>query len=496
MDFLDPKKKRAHKIRLFIGYGLMAIALGIATTILVFEAYGFDVNRQTGQVIQNGLIFVDSHPEPTAILLNGQPQGQTDKRLVVPAGDYTVKLERAGYRPWERSFTLLGASIERLVYPFLFPTTLSSVEEATYPVAPSFATQSPDRRWVISQQVDAFLSFDVYDTRTQPLVGSVLTIPDTILSPSEAPEGRSLELVEWSTNNRHVLVRHTYDGVYEFILIDREAPAESLNLNRHFNVKLDDVSLRDKSADKLYIYDTNGGVLRQADVSSKEITPVLTDVLAYKTHGDDEILYITDQDAPENEVFVRVKTDDTSYTIRRIPRDDTGYLLDIYRYDSRWYVAVGSKSNQNVYVYRNVFNVLRSATSRLLIPTAIMRLDVPSSFLSVSANSRFVGVQSGSEFNVYDAELDRTFTYTLDLPIPKSTKAEWMDGHRYTVIIDGNLRVFDFDGSNVQELVEVQAVKKPFFDRDYDHMFVFGASETTEDQTALKRIFMRTSRDR
>ncbi len=63
MDFLDPRKKRAYKIRLYIGYFLMAVALSIGTLILLFEAYGYDVNHKTGEVIQNGLVFVDSRPE-------------------------------------------------------------------------------------------------------------------------------------------------------------------------------------------------------------------------------------------------------------------------------------------------------------------------------------------------------------------------------------------------------------------------------------------------
>src|SRR5437868_1052460 len=102
MDFLDPKKKRAHIIRLYVGYFLMAIALGIGTLILMFELFGYDVNHKTGGVIQNGLVFVDAHPESAQIIVNGKPEGQTDARLTLPAGQYSFELKRDGYRNWKR----------------------------------------------------------------------------------------------------------------------------------------------------------------------------------------------------------------------------------------------------------------------------------------------------------------------------------------------------------------------------------------------------------
>src|SRR5690606_24256912 len=139
MDFLNPKKKRAHRIRLFIGYGLMAVAIGIATTILVFEAYGFDLDRKTGTVIQNGLLFIDAHPESADIRLNGESKGQTDARLVIPDGQYTVELNRDGYRGWKRTFRLEGSSIERLVYPFLFPEKLDTEDIQLYSATPAFS---------------------------------------------------------------------------------------------------------------------------------------------------------------------------------------------------------------------------------------------------------------------------------------------------------------------------------------------------------------------
>jgi hypothetical protein len=97
MDFLDPKRRRAHNIRLIVGYVLVAIALALATTILVYQANGFGVKQ--GKVIQNGLIFVSSNPSGATVNLNGQQyKDATNTRIVLQSGTYTMRLNRDGYR--------------------------------------------------------------------------------------------------------------------------------------------------------------------------------------------------------------------------------------------------------------------------------------------------------------------------------------------------------------------------------------------------------------
>src|SRR3989344_9216209 len=132
MDLLDPNKKRAHTIRLFVGYFLVVTAIALASLILLFQSFGYDVDRKTGKVIQNGLIFLSAHPESADVYLNGQRKDKTDLRLAVPAGQYSVELKRDGYRTWKHAVSLEGGGIERLVYPVLFPEKLKTSDVQLY----------------------------------------------------------------------------------------------------------------------------------------------------------------------------------------------------------------------------------------------------------------------------------------------------------------------------------------------------------------------------
>src|SRR3989344_5303068 len=233
MDFLDPVKKKAHRRRLVLGYILVAIAIATTSLILLFQSYGYDLDRKTGTVIQNGLIFVSAQPQSANIYLNGQDKGQTNTRFIIPAGSYSLELKRDKYRSWKRTFSLDGGSIERLVYPLLFPEKLVTADQQLYGSAPAFYTSSPDRHWLVVQQVGYLNQFDVFDTNNPKQSASGITVPLTLFNTVTGTH--SLSLVEWSTDNRHLLVRHDFASGFEFIMIDRETPNASFNINRQLN---------------------------------------------------------------------------------------------------------------------------------------------------------------------------------------------------------------------------------------------------------------------
>lgn len=469
----------------------MAIALSIGTLILLFEAFGYDVNRKTGEVIQNGMVFVDAHPEQAQVYVNGRREGETDTRLVLQAGSYKVELKRDQYRDWTRSFDLEGGVIERLGYAFLFPRQLETKDVQLYGNMPQFATQSPDRKWVVIMQPGSQTNFDVIDLSNRNTPVTSLAIPNTLFT--QTGGNHTFEMAEWSNDNRHVIIKHTYSGGFEFVLLDRETGANSLNLNKHFGVPLTGVSMRDKEFDQLYLYDTNGGVLRFGEVKSKALTLIASRVLAYKSYDSDILLYVTDEAAPEGKVIANIRRGNNTYKIRELPKS-AKYFVDLARYDDQWYTAMGADVEQKVYVYEDVFEDIARESPRVPTPVAVLKVATPE-YLSISANTRFIGLQGGSEFAVYDAEHNRTYRYDTQIKLDPGYKATWMDGHRYAVVSEGKLTVFDYDGINKQTLNNAHPQFLPFFDRDYDILYTLAPSAQVTTRTALTSTNMRIPSD-
>lgn len=483
MDFLDPKKKRANAIRLIIGYCLVAVALILATVLLLFASLGYGINRTTGEVTQNGLVFVDAHPEQATIFLNGQEKGQTDGRYVVEAGNYKLELRRDGYRNWQRDFVVEGGTIVRLVYPFMFPSKLVSTDVLPVATAPDLVTESPDRHWVVTHSPDTLTTFQIIDTSTRQNVATPIVVPDSVFGAHTGAQ--KLELTEWSTDNRHLLLKHSYEGGYDYIIVDRADSASSLSVGKLLGRTPTSVTLRDKQADKIYTYDEVGGVLQTVSLKDKSVAPVATHVLAFWPYKDTDILYITDQGASAGKVNVHFKDSQGNYIIRELlvgPK----YLLNIAEFDGNTYLTVGSTTDGKVYIYKNPQVSPKRNTPALNIPLLLLKLDNPDA-VTFSANARFIAVQAGSKFEVYDAETKQQYRYDTNLQLDPAQKATWMDGHRLMLISGGKLNVFDYDGLNKQSLVNASSAFVPLFDHDYNAMYSFGPSTADATKSVLSR---------
>ena len=489
MDFLDPKKKRTQKIRLFAGYGLMAALITIGTVFLWFFSFGFNFDPKTNSVVQNGLVFVDSHPESARVFVNGADKGETDTRMVLPAGDYDLELRRDGYRTWKHKISLEGGLIERLVYPFMFPEKLVSEDAELFSATPSLASQSPDRKWLIVQQSPTINNFTVMDLSVDNIEPKPLIVPEAVLTKAGAKH--ELSPAEWSTDNKHLVVKHVFDTGVEFILLDREAPEKAVNLNKYFARNISDLALRDKKFNRYYLHDSATGDLVFANLESKEITPVASQVTTFQPHGADIVMFVSSTGQTKDSVSVKIKDGDNLYVLRELPKSSK-YLIDLAQFSGKWYIAAGSADDQRVYVYIDPFDDLKRKDGRKATATALLRLNSRIEYLSFSANARFIAAQGGSNFAVYDAENKRQFRYDTKLPLEKNQEATWMDGHRITLISEGKLVILDFDGANKQTLIGVSSNKfLPFFDRDYNNLFTVSPSTTVKNKPALVHTKMR-----
>lgn len=497
MDFLDPKKSRARMFRLYLGYVLVAVALALATVVLLYQANGFGVSK--GKVVQNGLVFVSSSPSGASISLNGEPyDDNTNARMILQSGSYTMRLSREGYRDWQRAVTVEGGSVDRFDYPLLIPQDLQTEALAEYAGQPPLATQSPDRRWLIVRQPGQN-SFDVYDLRDPERIEAqkaTIALPAAAIGLSQAGV-QTYELVEWSRDNNHVLLRHVVGEESEYIMMRRDNPAESFNLTRRLQLPASaTVLLQDKKADRYFIHDTATGTLSTANLEQTAPAPMLTGVIDYKSYGNDVVVYATNDGASQSKTYIKLLQDGKSYPVRQVAAADK-YLLDISTYGGDWYVALGSPLESNVYIYMNPAQKLQRDGTQPLVPVEILKLVAPN-YIEFSASSQHLMAQNGQNIAVFDAENESSYVYQLDRPIdPPQANITWMDGNHLRFVSGGNTTILDYDGSNVQTLAPASAQFLPFFDTVYQNAYnlvpLGGAAEGRMQLTATP---LRTAQDR
>ncbi len=297
MDFLDPAKERRTRLTLFVGYALIALAIGFASLILLYWSYGYSVNRN-GAVAQNGLVFVSSQPSGATISLNGtETKAQTGAKLNLKSGTYIVNLALKGYTPWQHPVTVRGGDVQRFDYPILFPTNLTTNTLQVLKTQPYFMTQSPDKRWIVWMNQAEPGTLHMYDLKdpANPVVSDIV-LPASIYTASTGPQNWTV--AEWSSDNRHALLKHDYKTAQgagsEYIMFDRAKLDGSQNLTTSLTLQPTEIlSLFDQKPDEFYAYNSQTKLLRSFSASGP-LDVQVANVRAFKTYADNTVLYVTD----------------------------------------------------------------------------------------------------------------------------------------------------------------------------------------------------------
>lgn len=486
MDFLDPRLRRSYNRRLVIGYILITIVIGLASIILVYGAYGYGINTKTGQITQNGLLFVDSQPAGAQVILNNQYSVSTTARLVLAAGDYNLVVRKTGYIDWQRKVTLDEHSVARFNYPLLFPVKPVTSVVKSYSSLPGMISQSPDGRWLVTESPDG--SFDVYDTNALDKPPQSSSLPTALLGDQGASQQYSA--VEWTDDNNHLLLKHSYAGGSEFIIFDRSKPEQSINITKLFNISADQVYLRNKKFGQIYIYDQTAATVRAGDISKPGTTQLLLDhVLAFSPYGANLASYVTNTNAPTGEVAVRLFDNGKTFPLAFL-NTANNYFLKAGQFNGHWYYVVGADSQPHINIYKDPLNSLEARPSAKAQPQTAINLN-GAEIVSFSVANRFIAAEKGNNFVVYDLGVQKNYSYSLSTSLAGPLR--WLDEAHLIGQANGQLMVIDYDSLNSVTPAASAEAGGGYISRDLHHLLSIAADQSGGYQ--LVNIDMRAGTD-
>lgn len=481
MDFLDPNKRRAYTIRLIIGYGLMTIAILLGTVILVYAAYGYGINTKTGQIIQNGLIFVDSQPSGAKITLNGEEQSSnTSARLVSESGDYTLSLTKQGYREWKKTFKLNEHSVQRFVYPLLIPSQPVLKPLKAYTALPKVITSSPDKHWLVVLDPSSpagSIVIDQFDQTDLTKAPTRLSLPSGVLKNADG----TFQVIDWSSDNNHLLIYHAYAGGSEYALINQANITASININALFNLNPAKVSLVNKKSDQLYLYDSGSKELKIGDISRAAVAPaILKNVIAHRALTGNLLIYVTDKNFQQGLVEIHVLEGSSDYRLSTIP-SRAAYVLDASQYQGHWYYALSGNSDSSINIYKDpIQNIKDPLVAKAQIIEAVNLSSVDN--VSFSSNGRFLLASHAADFAGYDFDAKTKLKFSL-ASVPQGV-VQWLDNYHLITTLADNLTIMDYDGANQQSLTTDSYYQGAYLSKDFKHLVLpqaAGAGTTITD---------------
>ncbi len=496
MDFLDPELHRRHIRRLFVSYGLVSMIVLLSATMLFFMVNGLNLSR-SGEVIYKGLIFLSSAPGGADVYVDGvSVKKQTNTRLNIPEGSYELQLQRPGYRTWQRHVVVRGGTLVRYDYPVLFPETLTTETVATYKnTQPGLGSVSIDHRWLLIQRDASTATFDLYDT-TRPTIAPITqTLPPSLYA---AGGTQRWQEVAWADDNRHLILKHSYGlkGSVEFVLYDSKAPQDSVNLSQLFESSPSDVRLVNSKYDSYYLYSKSTEILQTASLTSPTPQKLLDGVLSYDTYQRDYVLYVTKTTGGDGHstAVLRLRKADQTYTVSQLP-DGTSYSVALTTFSGDTYVAAAAKNQPSVSVYKNPIEQASTDVSAVS-PLTTIRLSQPS-YLSFSPGGQLLFAQSGQDFVSYNLRYKTQYRYSKSPPVDAGqAHATWMDGAHLQYVSNGQLYVFDYDGTNPQILIPSWRIDHVFYTKSQKVVYTLVSEKSGGvTNTILTRTPLRTPAD-
>ncbi len=492
MDYLDPEKKRKHRQRIAVGYMLLGLVIGAITLIVLLAGYGYGIDSKTGEFVQNGIMFVDTRHESTDVSLNGERYGQTDLRLVLREGDYSLVASRDGYRDWKRDVSIQGGSLRKLTYGLIIPETLQTESQFTLEELPTKAIQSIDKDRVFawdSALDNTLLAVDITQDPATVQRISLEPLLTTIDNATEEPLKISdMTFVDFDSSDERVLTEVEIGGKMYSWLIDTGSIEESINITNTLPSAFQnddvEVSMIDRNPSRYYVFDKTAGELYESELRGNSLSLVsLPDidnkVLDFTGFGADWSLFVSESDGDEGLVDVYFRDNEDTVLVKQMKTSDE-YFLSLSNNSGKPFIGISATSENAAFVYVDPIDYLRRNTGSS-IPAPATILGVQDLLgITMSNDASVVMAFNESRVATYDFFSEDTHYTELDHTLSAKEQLKWIDGQHYSYVVDGTVWMIDYDGSNQQQLTSASATGI-FYSDDSEGYFSFTSNDSQEE---------------
>lgn len=168
---------------------LIGIILLVATGLIIIFARGYRINPKQGKLSATGLLVATSFPDGASVFVDGKLITATNNTINLNPGEYTVKITKEGYIPWEKRLKFQGEIVTKTdaqLFPsapelrplttlgVLNPTLSSNGSKIAYAISSSdnFSTISKDGLWILnlSDRPLGFTPQSVQITKSTPQI--------------------------------------------------------------------------------------------------------------------------------------------------------------------------------------------------------------------------------------------------------------------------------------------------------------------------------------
>lgn len=467
----------------------MAVIAGVVIVTALTLGYGYNENDR--RIERGGIIQLNSKPSGAAITINGIPYtSDTPTKLVSSPADYAIKMEKPGYRTWQKTVPIQAGKITWETYPRLFPQNIESSSVASFDSLSSALPSSGSKYYGFLEQTDSptitLAPLDSSEIEIRRIV-----IPDEITAAPQADkQSSSYRLFLWSGNQKYVLLKHNYTvneaKRLEWILVNIADPTASINLNSSYGIQPDDIVFGNSDGRELVVL--IDGVVRWVDLDSQTLSrPLVQNVNNLRLYSDDYIFFTSNPLPDKTQQVGYVRTDFSQpVIITTIPYDgsNTGFV-DVDQYYDYKYLLVSYGKQADLSIMRG-FNGSEDDEIKLK-PVANLATSRAIKELDITDNGQYATIQDGYNMAVYDLELNKKYITVITSDSAEPQLLQHLDTFLYWGYNDGKMRTYEFDGANQYNLMPFSPRFKATFSPSGKYLY---SVVEKDDKYHLQRVQM------
>ena len=416
----------------------MGLSVVCLTAFLTFLVLGYNVG-DGWKIERSGLLQINSNPTGATVRIDGEEGllARTNLSRAYSSGTHLVTLVKSGYGQWEKKITITEGFYYRLSYPRLF---LDKIEKKTISEALEFDVldKSPSGNEILGINIEK-MSFQLLK-----LDGDKMTAKELAFDQVRNEALVSAEIVEWSKSGDEVLLRLNYGGGADWVLLDLDDGADSVNLTATFGLDFEQIKMENSSAEKILVL--SEGDLREINTKDKDISRVLLSGVERFDSMENVVAYVTVPDE-SGKVTVGVYTEGekAGVKIRTIenPTDEVFVVIDEYFEDD--FLAIGTGNSLMIYQGK-IPSYGQKVSSMSLIMNKELSFKIEevetkgAGELIIAKNANMVAIMDAEAFAIEEYEM-------------KDVDGKWLDEFMLYGTKDGKLTVWDFDNLNEKTLI-------------------------------------------
>jgi len=450
--FKRPTKKQLLIRRIFFStVATLSVLIILTVTILFLQGFRLDSGNRLSQ---GALLQFDSTPNAANVFIDGKDtKVRTAGKQTVVAGVHTVLFTKDRYEDWTRTIDFAAGTLTWLDYARMVPKERSAETVANFKTIVA-AKASPDYKFILLQQAAEQPEFQLADLRSTEVKLSTLTLPTDLYSePTTAGVTHSFTLDEWNLGGRYILINHKFNDQTEWLMVDTENVAQSVNVSRLLSVGFKDLHFAGSNGRTLFgLADDNN--IRKLDLSSATISRALVShVDSFDLFDTNTISYVGTDPANNTKRVAGVYRDgdEQPHVLRTVDSLDTVLKIAVGNYFNDNYVAIAEGSK--VTILTGSYQTTGNDDMTELKQFATMDLPGTVTQLSFSPKSDYILAQAGSSFMTYEIEHTRSSSGGLDpTPAAASTPLQWLDVSHVWNKQSGSLVMRDFDNANIYSI--------------------------------------------